>query len=152
MNRRDRASTLVVERALTGVRKGTRILTLSGTLPIEQLAIGEKVITRDSGTAILRKVTCRTERCRPIRVKAGSLGHTRPEQDLVIAPQTVLHIRDWRAMALFGASAAMVPASRLIDGEFLAEQDSQDLTVYQLTFDTQNIFYAEGVELGSAEL
>jgi len=100
--------------------------------------------------AVLRDIKVEKHRTQAIRIKAGSLGHTRPDRDMIVAPQAQIHIRDWRAEALFGASAAMVAADRLVDGEYLAFQDSHELTLYTLTFDRQHILYADGVEMASA--
>ena len=135
---------------ISGVCAGTTIMTLDGEMPVEHLTPGMRIITRDSGMAVLRDVTARTLRVAPIRIKAGSLGHTRPDRDMMVAPGTQIHIRDWRAEALFGAPAAMVEASRLVDGEFLAVQDTREMTVYTLTFDRQHILYADGIEMASA--
>ena len=135
---------------IAGVCAGTTIMTLDGEMPVDHLTPGTRVITRDSGMAVLRHVVARKVRVAPIRIKAGSLGHTRPDRDMVVAPGTQIHIRDWRAEALFGTPAAMVEASRLVDGEFLAVQDEVEMTVYTLTFDRQHILYADGIEMASA--
>ena len=135
---------------ISGVCAGTTIMTLDGEMPVEHLTAGTRVITRDSGMAVLRRVTAQTVRVAPIRIKAGSLGHTRPDRDMMVAPGTQIHIRDWRAEALFGTPAAMVEANRLVDGEFLAVQDEVEMRIYTLTFDRQHILYADGVELASA--
>jgi len=81
--------------------------------------------------------------------KAGSLGHTRPQEDMLVGPDTLVHIRDWRAKALFGADVATVKAKRLIDGEFVCEAESATMTVYELVFDRQHILYADGLEVAS---
>jgi len=87
-----------------------------------------------------------------IQIKAGSLGHTRPQDDMIVGPDTLVHIRDWRAKALFGADVATVKAKRLIDGEFVSEQDATTMTVYELIFDKQHILYADGLEVASASV
>ena len=140
----------VAQETLTGICAGTTIMTLDGEIPVEHLSVGDRVITRDSGMAVLRDIKVEKHRTQAIRIKAGSLGHTRPDRDMIVAPQAQIHIRDWRAEALFGASAAMVSADRLVDGEYLAFQDTHELTLYTLTFDRQHILYADGVEMASA--
>ncbi len=133
-----------------GLCAGTSIMTLDGEMPVEHLTVGDRVITRDSGMAILREITVETLKIHPIRIKAGSLGHTRPDRDMMVTPATQLHIRDWRAEALFGAPAALVEAARLVDGEYLAEQDMREMKIFTLTFDRQHILYADGMEIASA--
>ena len=134
----------------TGLCAGTTVMTLEGEKRVEDLTPGARIITRDCGMSVLRDITVTTARIRPIRIKAGSLGHTRPDRDMVVTPGTQIHIRDWRAEALFGKPAATVDAARLVDGEFLAEQDAQTVLVYDLKFDRQHILYADGVEVLSA--
>lgn len=131
----------------SGICAGTTIMTLDGEIPVEHLTEGDRIITRDSGMAILRGIEVQNVRVQPIRIKAGSLGHTRPDRDMVVTPGAKLHIRDWRAEALFGASAVAVEAERLVDGEFLAELSPRDMTVVTLKFDRDHIVYADGVEL-----
>lgn len=132
----------------TGLLADSIILTLSGETRVADLQPGDRIITRDSGTAVLRGIRQTRVAGRAVRVKAGSLGHTRPDRDVTLpAGQTVL-IRDWRAQAMFGAARAMVPAYRLADGEFVTLKDDAKMTLYQLEFDTPHVLYVDGLELG----
>ena len=134
----------------TGICAGTTIMTLQGEMPVEHLQPGTKVITRDSGMAVLHAVRAEVVKLQPIRIKAGSLGHTRPDRDMMVTPGTQIHIRDWRAEALYGVASANVPAHRLVDGEFLSKEATCEMTVYSLTFDRPHILYADGIEMLSA--
>ena len=49
--------TLIQTAAISGVCAGTTIMTLDGETPVEHLAPGSRVITRDTGMAVLRAVT-----------------------------------------------------------------------------------------------
>ncbi len=131
----------------TGLCAGTSVMTLAGEMPIAHLSVGDKVITRDCGMAVVKDIIVKTMKFAPIRIKAGSLGHTRPDRDMIVSPDAQLYIRDWRAEALFGKPAATVPAGRLVDGEFLAQQDPKEMTVYEIIFDREHIIYADGVEM-----
>ena len=125
-------------------------MTLDGEIPVEHLSIGDRVITRDSGMSVIKAINTRTVKMQTIRIKAGSLGHTRPDRDMVVAPGARIHIRDWRAEALFGGATATVEAHRLVDGEFLAHQPVANVQVFDLMFDREHILYADGVEVLSA--
>jgi len=72
--------------------------------------------------------------------------------DMVMGPDTLVHIRDWRAKALFGADVATVKAKRLIDGEFVSEISATTMTFYELIFDRQHIVYVDGLEVVSTAL
>lgn len=130
-----------------GFCAGTRILTLDGEMPVGHLTAGDRIITRDSGVATLVAVTAVARKLALVRIKAGSLGHTRPDIDMVLPPATRIHIRDWRAEALFGSATAMIPAERLIDGEFIAAVASEKVVVHRLAFDAPHVLYADGLEV-----
>ena len=133
----------------TGLCAGTTVLTLDGEMPVEHLSPGDRIVTRDSGMSVLVGVSCVEVEVAPIRIAAGSLGHTRPDRDMLLPPGTRIHIRDWRAEALFGTATATVPAHRLADGEFVAQQPARNMHLYTLAFDRAHIVYADGLEVAT---
>ncbi len=130
-----------------GLCGGTIVLTLDGEMPVEHLTPGDRIITRDCGVAVLRGITAVARTLSVIRIRAGSLGHTRPDRDMVLPPATRVHIRDWRAEALYGTATAMIPAEQLIDGEFIAEAAPEKIVIHRLTFEAPHILYADGLEV-----
>ncbi|GAB4386827.1 Hint domain-containing protein [Albidovulum sp.] len=147
----DQAADAAPAGATGGIAAGTVILTLEGALPVEFLEPGDRIITRE-GMRVLRAVRVGRYSGPAIRVRAGALGHDRPEQDLVLAADTPVLIRDWRAQALFGAAQAVVPVSRLAEGEFIAPTRALSMRVHQLYFDRPQVVYAEGLEIACAAL
>src|SRR6056297_731813 len=107
------------------------------------------ILTRDAGMAVLRGFTRRKITCQTIEIKAGSLGHTRPDSDVTLPAGHPILIRDWRAQALFNARQAVVRADRLIDDEFITDAGRQTDTVYELHFDRPHILYVDGLEVAS---
>ena len=75
----------------------------------------------------------------------------RPDRDVVLSADQHVLIRDWRAEALFGGKRAMVPASRLIDGEFVTDLGEIDMLLYQIEFDSPHVIYVDGLELYSTQ-
>ena len=134
--------------ALAGLPMGTCVMTLDGELPVEHLMPGDRIISRTSGMAILRAIRITEVRAPMVRILSGSLGHTRPDRDMIVGPDTAIHIRDWRAQALYGQASALVPAHRLIDGEFVAETEVVTARIVTLTFDRPQVIYADGLEVG----
>ena len=143
------AAEVMAPTSLSGLCAGSIVLTLDGELPVEHLSIGDRIVSRTSGTAVLRDIQVTEVMMTPIRIKAGSLGHTRPDRDMLVSPEAQLHIRDWRAEALFGTPSAMVAARRLIDGEFVAEETTRVVTLFTLVFDRPQVIYADGMEIGA---
>jgi hypothetical protein len=126
------------------------ILTLDGERRVADLNVGDRVITRDSGTAVLRGITRHRLRTAAVRIMAGTLGHTRPERDVTLPAGQLLLVRDWRAKALFGDTQALVSATRLVDGEFVTLEAAHEMTLLTLDFATPHILYVDGLELASS--
>ncbi|MGR3322969.1 MAG: Hint domain-containing protein [Pseudooceanicola sp.] len=141
------AAAIITETASAGLTAGVKILTLDGELPVEFLAPGDRVITRDSGVAVLKGIRTRKVRTRAVAIAPGSLGHDRPDDAITLPAGQRILLRDWRAAALYGRKEAMVPAARLADGEYIRDLGEVDLTVFELEFDRDHVIYAGGLEL-----
>tara|TARA_R110002020_G_scaffold473192_1_gene702113 strand:+ start:4881 stop:5402 length:522 start_codon:yes stop_codon:yes gene_type:complete len=135
----------------TGLLQGTMILTLEGEMPVEFLSVGDKVITRDSGIARVEHIQRTKRMVHTISLAAGSLGHTRPERDAILAGDQMCLIRDWRAQAMFSSDRALVAARTLVDGEFIRDLGMQEQTLIQIFCDSPHILYAEGLEVSTAD-
>ncbi|ANT61224.1 hypothetical protein AYJ57_13095 [Salipiger sp. CCB-MM3] len=136
---------------LNALVAGTTVLTLDGALPAEYLSPGDRVITRDSGVAILRRVRHFRRAVAMVAITAGSLGNSRPEGDTVLPADQEILMRGWRASALFGASQALVPLSRIEDGHFVRALGHRSAILVALSFDQPHILYGDGLELASAD-
>jgi hypothetical protein len=130
-----------------GMLAGTMVRTLDGILPVEYLTPGDRIVTR-SGARRLTSVSVQARKMVDlVRIRASTLGHDRPEQDLLVSPGQPLLIRDWRAKAIFGVAVAAIPASRLADGEFVCLETHRQVRLFTLRFDDDEVIYAEGLEL-----
>ena len=94
----------------TGLITGTILLTTDGEMPVEHLSVGDKLITRDAGLSKVEHIQRSTREVHTIALAAGSLGHTRPERDALLAGDQMVLIRDWRARALFNSERALAAA------------------------------------------
>ncbi len=130
-----------------GLAEGTSVLTLDGALPVEYLTPGDRILTR-SGVRRLKAVEMtKVAHARMVRISADVLGGGKPKAEvLVVAGQPVL-IRDWRAKAMYGAAQALVPATRLADGEYIRAEVMREVRVFTLKLDSAAVIYAGGLEL-----
>ncbi|MCY4336416.1 MAG: Hint domain-containing protein [Litoreibacter sp.] len=132
-----------------GLLAGCKILTLEGYTPVAELKPGARVITR-SGMKRLVALKKSTQRFKAVSVTAGSLGYTRPSRDLQLAPGQEVMVRDWRAEILFGRDAVVTRIDRLLDEKYIfSASTASDHEVFELEFESQEVFYADGVELVS---
>ncbi|WP_375172798.1 Hint domain-containing protein [Pseudooceanicola sp.] len=132
-----------------GIAAGTKVMTLDGEMPVEFLTAGDRVITRDTGMAVLKGIRARKVACDLVHISGGSLGHNKPEADITVPSGQEVLIRDWRAEALFGKKTALVSAERLVDGEFVRDLGKGVMTVYEMVFDRDHIIYAGGLEVAA---
>lgn len=129
-----------------GIASGTVLATLDGLMPVDFLEPGDRVVTR-AGMRVIREVRVHRYSGPAVTITASALGHDRPEHDLTLPAAIPILIRDWRAGAIFGQDQAMVPAERLVDGEYISAGRVAGLRLYDLRFDEAEVIYAEGVEL-----
>lgn len=77
---------------VAGLAAETTVMTLDGEMPVEHLNVGDRIIICDAGMSVLRDIKTHTVHVAPIKIKAGSLGHTRPQDDMLVGPDTLVHI------------------------------------------------------------
>lgn len=134
-----------------GLAAGTVVLTLAGALPVEHLTAGDRIITR-SGARTLRAIRSEAvASARMVRVSASALGIDQPEDDLLLASDQPVLIRDWRAKAMKGVSQAMMPVSALVDGEYIRTEAVSGARIFTLEFDAPVVIYAGGLELATVD-
>jgi hypothetical protein len=138
---------------------GTLILTQQGRRPVEDLAPGDLVQTRDHGLQPIRwagkRVLSPAElaanpKLRPIRIRKGALGRDLPAADLVVSPQHRVLVRSRIAQRMFGADEVLVAAKQLcqIDGIEVAE-DMAGVAYHHIMFDRHEVVISNGAETES---
>lgn len=133
-----------------GLVIGTPVLTLEGELPVEYIAPGDRIITRSGMRQVLAVEVTRVENARVICINRDSLGVGRPMDEMMVVPNQPIMLRDWRAKALYGTAEALVPASRLCDGEFVRADILPEARFITLRFAAPEVIYAGGMELACA--
>ena len=128
---------------------GTRILTPQGERPIDDLAVGDLVVTLDRGPQPLRWIGRRTcaanASLTPVRIAQGALGQALPTRDLLVSPQHRMLVRSRIARRMTGASEVLVPVHKLLGLPGVARADDLETVTYlHLMFDRHEIVLAEG--------
>lgn len=144
---RDTALRKLAEVACVAFTRGTHITLSTGAQkPIEDLEIGDKVLTRDDGPQAIRWIGTNTVRAvgdfAPIVITEGTLNNTR---DLTVSPDHRLFIYQRSDALGAGRSEVMVKARHLVNDETVFIQDGGFVDYYQLLFDQHEIIYAEGI-------
>ena len=137
---------------LQAVLAGTSVLTLDGELPVEFLQPGDRVLTR-AGMRRLKQVEVSVvQNARVVCISHGTLGADRPAEDMTVSAAQEILVRDWRAKAMFGTNVAMIPASRLADGEYIRSLTLAEARFFTLSFEEDAVIYAGGLELSCPAL
>ncbi len=135
------------EVACVAFSRGTHITMASGAqTPIEQLRVGDMILTRDEGPQQVRWIGQSTVRAvgefAPIRIKAGTLHN---ENDLLVSPDHRLFIYQRSDALGAGRAELLVRARYLVNGDSVQRQDGGFVDYFQLLFDSHQIIYAEGI-------
>lgn len=143
----DSATEKFAQVACARFTRGTHITMASGAqVPIEDLKVGDRVLTRDDGPQEVRWIGQSTVRAvgefAPICITEGTLNNTR---DLVVSPDHRLFIYQRSDQLGAGRSELLVKARYLINGDTVRVQDGGFVDYFQLLFDSHEIIYAEGI-------
>lgn len=133
--------------ACVSFTRGTHITMATGAqTPIEELNIGDRILTRDDGIQQVRWIGQSTVRAigdfAPIVVSAGTLNNS---NDLTISPDHRLFVYQRTDQIGAGQSELLVKARHLVNGDSVYVQSGGFVEYYQILFDSHHIIYAEGI-------
>lgn len=135
----------------TGLIQGTALLTLDGEIPVEYVSPGDKVITRDAGISRILHIERVNRAVHLIAFNDNALSRSRPVRHTHLAGDQMVLIRDEQARTLFGSERALVAARGLCDQDHITDLGLIDTTLHQIFCNEPHIFYADGLELGTAD-
>lgn len=138
---------------------GTLLATPNGPRPVEALAEGDRLLTRDDGPQEIRWIGHRRitgarmqaePGLRPVRIRAGALGGDAPRPDLVVSPRHRLLLKGAVAEALFGTPEVLVAAADLVNDRGIApDRAARELTYFHVLLPRHHVVWANGVETES---
>lgn len=124
---------------------GTRIMTPTCEVPIEQLKLGDLVVTKDGTPRGIRWIS-RTiferdvgalwaEDVRPIRIAKDAIGPGCPHSDLYLSPAHMLYL-----------NGVLIPAGDLVNGRTIVavSPDAVRLEYFHVELDRHDVLIAEG--------
>lgn len=125
---------------------GTRIAVPGGTVAVEDLRIGDLVMTRDHGPCPIRWTGRRrvagTGAFAPVRFAPGALGD---HGALLVSPQHRILLDDWRAQVYLGVEEALCPAHLLVNGDTIHRAPRPEVCYVHFMCDRHEIVLAEGL-------
>lgn len=132
---------------------GTLIATPRGEVPVEELRIGDKVVTRDNGFQDIvwtgsRKISWaeigNEPHLKPIVITQGSLGHGLPETDLMVSQNHRILVTNDRTALQFNEPEVLVAAKHLLTGRTIYEVSVGGTVYYHLMFSRHQVVLSNG--------
>lgn len=133
----------------------TRIETLRGSVRVEDLHIGDQVLTYDHGHQPVRWIgSCRLSRSqleskpklKPILIRADALGAGVPRQDLIVSPQHRVLVSSAIAKRMFDQKEILIPANKLLPlhGVQVMDDIPDGVEYWHILFDDHQIIWSNG--------
>lgn len=131
---------------------GTLISTADGDLPVEWIAEGDRVVTRDRGLQVVREVQYTRQsklslavqpHLWPVALYASALGLPGPGGHVGLSPQHSVLVRHGAVEFLFGHREVLVPVGFLASPTMDLVPE-QGLTYYHLRLDRHDLVRANG--------
>lgn len=142
-----------IERIIPCFTPGTMIATPQGERRVEDLEVGDKVITRDNGLQEIRWIGRRdlegrellqAPQLKPVLIRAGALGRGLPETDLLVSPNHRCLINNEKSALYFEDREVLVSAKHLTGLEGVDHVDTDEVTYIHFMFDQHEVVLSNG--------
>lgn len=125
---------------------GTSILTPNGEVKVEDLTVGDLVMTQDDGPQRLRwvgrRVVQAVGKMAPIRIAQNTFGQHRA---LMVSPLHRILIEDFQAELLFGEPQVLVAAKDLVNDKTVRPVEGGEVEYVHIMFDKHQVVFSEGL-------
>jgi Ca2+-binding RTX toxin-like protein len=125
--------------------RGTKILTHSGEVLIEDLSEGDQILSLDHGLQQIKWIGSRTVPATgdfaPITIAKGVLGN---HSDLTVSPQHRMLVAGSVAELLFGEPEVLVPAKHLLSWDGVYRAKLETVEYFHILFETHQVIHANG--------
>ena len=142
-----------VEKVIACFTPGTLVLTAHGSVAIEDLKVGDQVLSRDHGFQPIRWIGRRdltaaelaaAPQFNPVRIAQGALGDGLPERVMQVSPQHRMLINSPRAELLFGEAEVLAAALHLIGMPGITRAAPEQISYFHILFDEHQLVCADG--------
>lgn len=132
---------------------GTMIATARGAVPVEALALGDKIITRDNGLQEIRWIGAKTlnakelaarRHLQPVMIRAGALGNGLPSRDILVSPNHRVLVASDQTALYFEDREVFCAAKHLINNRGIEEMQVQTVTYVHFMFDHHEVVLSNG--------
>ena len=132
---------------------GTLIATPKGERKVEDLEVGDRVITRDNGIQEIRWVgarkmdgqeLARSSHLQPVLIRKGALGNNLPERDMMVSPNHRVLVANDKTALYFEEREVLVAAKHLTGLEGVDIVEVSGTTYIHVMFDQHEVILSDG--------
>ena len=132
---------------------GTLIATPKGERLVEDLEVGDRVITRDNGIQEIRWIgrkeltgfqLARKPHLKPVLIQQGALGKNLPEHDLLVSPNHRVLVANDKTALYFEEREVLAAAKHLTGLDGVDEVDTLGVTYIHMMFDNHEVVLSNG--------
>jgi Ca2+-binding RTX toxin-like protein len=143
-----------IENVIPCFTPGTLIATPKGERKVEDLEVGDRIITRDNGMQEIRWVGCRDmpgeelvakEHLRPVLIQQGALGEGLPERDMMVSPQHRVLVANDKTALYFEEREVLVAAKHLTDLDGIDVVEVSHTSYIHIMFDQHEVVLSDGI-------
>ncbi|UOA14612.1 MULTISPECIES: Hint domain-containing protein [Sulfitobacter] len=142
-----------IENVIPCFTPGTKIATPKGEVRVEELQVGDRVITRDNGIQTIRWVGARemtgaefemAAHLKPVLIRKGALGNALPERDMMVSPNHRVLVANEKTALYFEEREVLVAAKHLTGMDGIDVVEVSGTTYIHVMFDRHEVILSDG--------
>ena len=142
-----------IEEVVPCFTPGTLVATPQGERLVEDLEVGDRVITRDNGIQEIRWVgrkdltgfeLARKPHMKPVLIQKGALGNGLPAHDMLVSPNHRVLVANDKTALYFEESEVLVAAKHLTGQEGVDEVETLGVSYIHVMFDQHEVILSNG--------
>ncbi len=142
-----------IENVIPCFTPGTVIATPKGERLVEELMVGDRIITRDNGIQEIRWLGNRgltgqelqhAPHLKPVLIRAGSLGNNLPERDMLVSPNHRVLVNNDKTALYFEEREVLAAAKHLTGMAGVDVVEASSTTYIHFMFDHHEVVLSNG--------
>jgi Ca2+-binding RTX toxin-like protein len=142
-----------IENVIPCFTPGTLIATPKGERLVEELQVGDRIITRDNGIQEIAWVghkpmagtqLVQNPHLQPVLIKRGALGHGLPERDMMVSPNHRVLVSSDKTQLYFEESEVLAAAKHMVGAEGIHTVNVMQTTYVHFMFERHEVVLSNG--------
>ena len=142
-----------IENVIPCFTPGTTIATAKGERLVEELKVGDRIITRDNGIQEIAwvghkemtgKQLVQNPHLKPILIKAGALGNGLPERDMMVSPNHRVLVASELTQLYFEENEVLAAAKHMVGTQGIHAIDVMSTTYVHFMFERHEVVLSNG--------